>query len=380
MTGMTLTPSHVVTFLALFLPALVLQAQNVPSTSGDAAPVGQMAPARDGWQGAWSTTDARRAAETWKALSEARPSDVNAQFNWFRSERNARLGSNNGRLQEKDNIQLETIAGRIRNAAPGSFEQHLASYYLAFPGPEAFTELDAAHAAGAGRTELILPMLTRANLSGDKAAQDHWSAQLEQRGGLSPALADVASDLLLSTGEGGILFTNGDMDGAPALMLQRLHDQRRDVLLVDQRLLNDMGYRQRIWKDAKATGPVPAAGPAFARALSTATERPVFLALSLDRSWFDAFPEGLYTSGIAFAVGGTPPDGRSLAERWDRMKKTTAAGPLSRNYLLPGSVLLQQYRSNGDEAHASRLEHELRGLATRLGATQDLIKAGVFTH
>ncbi|HNO05775.1 MAG TPA: hypothetical protein PKK49_10815, partial [Flavobacteriales bacterium] len=127
---MTLTPSHAVTFLALFLPALVLQAQNVPSTSGDAAPVGQMAPARDGWQGAWSTTDARRAAETWKALSEARPSDVNAQFNWFRSERNARLATNNGSLTDGDAAELDRIAATIQRTAPGSFEHLLSTYYL----------------------------------------------------------------------------------------------------------------------------------------------------------------------------------------------------------------------------------------------------------
>ena len=63
------------------------------------------------------------------------------------------------------------------------------------------------------------------------------------------------------------------------------------------------------------------------------------------------------------------------------MKKTMAAGPLSRNYLLPGSILLQKYRSEPtDEKRASQLEFELRAMAGKLGATQDLIKAGVLAH
>lgn len=346
------------------------------------AQYGYAAPAQDAYQGAWSVNDAQRTAAVWKALCDARPADVNAQFNWFRSERNARLSSNNGRLLDKDEAELNTIAERINTTAPGSFEQHLSSYYVEFPDRSAFRELEQANAAAPQRPELILPMLTRANANGDKPGLDQWCAQLEQRGGLAPALSDVASDLLLSVDDGGIVFTNGDMDSAPALVRQRLHDQRRDVLIVDQRLLGDVAYRQRIWNEAKANGPVPAAGPAFARTLLGATGRPVFLALSLDREWFDAFPGQLCATGIAFAInerGGCTT--QTLEQRWGLMKKTASAGPLSRNYLLPGSILLQHYRTAApDEKRASQLEFELRALGGKLGATQDLIKAGVLAH
>lgn len=344
-------------------------------------PYGYAAPAQDAYQGAWSVSDAQHTAAVWRSLCDARPADVNAQFNLFRSERNARLSSNNGRLLEKDEEALNTIAERINTTAPGSFEQHLSSYYVAFPERSAFGELEQAHAAAPERPELILPMLTRANANGDKPAMDQWCAQLEQRGGLAPALSDVASDLLLSVDQGGIVFTNGDMDGAPALVQQRAHDQRRDVLIVDQRLLADAPYRQRIWNEAKAVGPVPAPGPAFAKALLAASERPVFLALSLDREWFDAFPGQLCATGIAFAVSGRHCPISALEQRWGTMKKTTAAGPLSRNYLLPGSILLHHYREGApNEKRASQLEFELRSMAGKLGATQDLIKAGVLSH
>jgi hypothetical protein len=63
------------------------------------------------------------------------------------------------------------------------------------------------------------------------------------------------------------------------------------------------------------------------------------------------------------------------------MRKDPGAGPLSRNYLLPGSILLQRARAQADgETAASQLEFELRTLAKAMGATQDLIKAGVLTH
>lgn len=374
--------------LNLCTVALLAQAESTPSKDqsndelGKQAQYGYAAPAQDAYQGAWSVSDAQRTAAVWKALCDARPMDVNAQFNWFRSERNARLSSNNGRLQEKDEAELNSIAERINSTAPGSFEQHLSSYYVGFPDRSAFKELEQASSAGPDRAELILPMLTWSNANGDKGALDRWCGQLEQRGGLAPALTDVASDLLLSVDEGGIVFTNGDMDAAPTLVRQRLHDQRRDVLVIDQRLLADPTYRQRVWNEAKASGPVPAPGPAFAHTLLGATNRPVFLALSLDREWFDAFQGQLCATGIAFAISGRNGCGtQTLEQRWGLMKKTMAAGPLSRNYLLPGSILLQKYRSEPtDEKRASQLEFELRAMAGKLGATQDLIKAGVLTH
>lgn len=374
--------------LSLCTVRLLAQAEPTPARDqakeelSKQAAYGYASPAQDAYQGAWSVQQSKSTASVWKALCDARPADVNAQFNWFRSERNARLSSNNGRLSEKDEAQLNSIADRINTTAPGSFEQHLSSYYISFPERAAFTELEKANAIAPERAELILPMLTRANANGDKADLDKWSARLEERGGLAPSLTDVAKDLLLSVGDGGIVFTNGDMDGAPALVRQRSHDQRRDVLIVDQRLLADATYRQRIWSEAGARGPVPSPGPAYARALLGATNRPVFLALSLDREWFDAFSGQLCATGIAFAINGRSGcSTHTLEQRWAQMTKTMAAGPLSRNYLLPGSILLQKYRSEPtDEKQASQLEFELREMAGKLGATQDLIKAGVLAH
>lgn len=343
---------------------------------------GYAAPSREAIQGAWEAGEAQRSAALWRSLSEARPADVNAQFNWFRSERNARLSSNNGRLNKADEEALNGIAQRINSAAPNSFEEHLSTYYLHFPDRSAFDELDQAARLAPDRPELLLPMLVRANANGDLAAMDQGARSLEAKGGMAPALDLVAQDLLASLDRNAIVFANGDMDVYPAIVQQRLHDQRRDVLVVDQRLLADAAYRQRIWREAKANGPVPAAGPAFAKALLTASQRPLFLALSLDRAWIDAFPGQLCAQGIAFRVGGSSGCDLRLAEqRWDQLHKTMDAGPLSRNYLLPGSLLLQRLRAQGtDERRIATVEAELRSMAARLGATQDLLKAGVLLH
>jgi hypothetical protein len=342
---------------------------------------GNVQPAQEGYQGAWKATELQRAVELWKTICADRPQDVNAQFNLFRSERNARMENNNGRLDAGDERELKDIAERIQSTAPNSFEQHMADYYVSFPSDKADVELDQAKALGPDRPEVILPALDRANAEGDLAGLDRWCLALEQRGGLAPALAIVARDLLKSVADDGIVFANGDMDVAPALVQQRLHAVRRDVLVIDQRLLADAGYRQRMWSTARAQGPVPASGPAFAKALHGATSRPVHLALSLDRAWFDAFPGQLCNVGITFALcPARVTDFEELEQGWKRLERTADAGPLSRNYLLPGSMLLGFYRSLDAEGDAAVLELELRRIATATGAMQDLYKAGVLQH
>ena len=120
-----------------------------PSVTKDAAgqaAYGYAAPAREAYQGAWSATSALQDAALWKSLCAARPADVGAQLNWFRSERNARLATNNGSLTDGDAAELDRIAATIQRTAPGSFEHHLSTYYLRFPDPAAGEALNQARA------------------------------------------------------------------------------------------------------------------------------------------------------------------------------------------------------------------------------------------
>jgi hypothetical protein len=156
--------------------------------------------------------------------------------------------------------------------------------------------------------------------------------------------------------------------------------KHKDVLVVDERLLIDAAYRTRIWGRARGTGPVaPAQG--FAAALGKASPRPVYLSMGLGSAVISPIRNELYVTGLAMRYSVVPMNNIPLLEsHWGSFKKAMNAGPLSRNYLVPGAILLAHYRAKGDEARASRMEHELRSMAERLGATNSLIKTGVLAH
>ncbi len=363
---------------SIFIPLLLMglgglhAQQAVERTSSTSAP-------REAYQSGWRQDQVLGEAEFWRTVSMEQPGNADAQLNWYRSERSARLSTNNGRLSAGDEQALDEIARKVEAAAPDGFEHHLTAYYQGFPAASAFEDLARATAIAPDRTELIGPQLNLAHMRGDKAGLDRWCREMDTRGQPSAAHLRAVADLLASTDRNAVLFTNGDLDTHLALLRQRRQDDRRDVLIVDQRLLADPGYRQRIWSEAKGKGPVPGAGPGYAKALVQAGERPVHLAMTLDRDWLDAFAGRLSTAGTAFRV-----DARiSLAEldmRWRSMEKPMGALPMSRNYLLPGAVLLQGFRARGDETRTAQLELELRNMARSLGAESELVRAGVFQH
>lgn len=332
-------------------------------------------------QGAWDGSSNAARADEWRVANDVAPGNAALQWNWFRSEYDALNSSSNGHLRPQDRVRLDEIAGLIEISAPRSFEHHLAAFYMQFPAASAFGELNAAAALAPERPELIAPMLSKAMVDGDVAALTKWSTALAERGALAPALMTVAQDVLLSVSADAILFANGDMDVQPLVVAQLRSNKNPGVLVVDRRLLDTPGYRTRVWTQAGAAGRVPTTGTDFARALLEATSRPVYFALSLDRSWLDAFTGQLHVVGAAFRVGGrSPQDAGNLARNWRAMQKPGDAGPLSRNYLLPGAVLLGQLQRTDDAAGAAAVEADLRRLATATGAVQELRTRGILEH
>lgn len=328
-------------------------------------------------QGAWERSGNAVQADHWREANDAAPGVPAMQWNWFRSEYDALNSRNNGDLRAPDRARLDSIAGLLGATAPNSFEHHLARFYLQFPAQAAFTELDAAFDLAPDRPELAAPMMSKAMRDGDPGALAKWSKALAEEGGLAQPLLEVAQDILLCIPADAILFTNGDMDALPLIVAQLRQGNNPGVLVVDRRLLADPGYRSRIWAVAGGQGPPPAKGSVFARALVDAG-RPVYFALSLDRAWLDAFAEQLHAVGAAFRVGpSSPQDAPQLARNWAAMRKPANAGPLSRNYLLPGTVLLGQLQRTVDMDGAARVEADLRRLAAATGAMDELQRRGI---
>lgn len=336
---------------------------------------------RDAVQGGWSVGDREQDFYFAPVQDEDLDQSCREQLNQFRSERNNSLSLNQGVIPPADQARLEQIAGSLSSVAPQSFEAHLANYYIDFPKPEAFVELDLATAKDREREELIAPQLVNSARKDNAAELTKWAGAMKTRGAVAPGLYRMAEDIMASVDPNGVLIAAGEMDAYPLWTEQYASAKRKDILVVDERLLIDPAYRLRIWDRAKARGAVPATAAGFAMQLEAATDRPVFLSLALGQDAVATLRDKLYVTGLAVRISSTPVDNiPQLAARWKGMNKDLDTGPLARNYLVPGAVLLKYYRATGNEAEASRLEHELRGLAQKTGSMERMIKSGVFQH
>ncbi|MEZ4807889.1 MAG: hypothetical protein R2815_10540 [Flavobacteriales bacterium] len=342
----------------------------------------QRAPAvADPYQGGWQSAVQKENADLWRSVADDAGRNSEALLNQYRSERNASLARNNGAIPEAEQQSLDALARRLEVTAPGTFEAYLARFYADLPKESAFAAVEQATLTGKDRVEVIGPALLNAARTGDQVAMATWGKALKERGDVAPGLWALTDDVLLSTEQHAVLFVAGEMDAYPLWSKQMGYGARKDLLIVDVRLLENDGYRKRIWTEAGAKGKVPDGPAAFIERMANSTERPVYLSLSLGPRTAGPMRDKLYITGLVARYSATPWDNLpALAFNWRTMSKRLDAGPLSRNYLLPGAVLLEHYRAVGDEANASRAEHELRGLAERLGATGALIRAGVLQH
>ncbi|MEZ4740160.1 MAG: hypothetical protein R2818_12605 [Flavobacteriales bacterium] len=364
------------------LLGLTLAAQNDAPARSAEEKLQQRSAVLDPVQGGWAVEAINEFAETGTVLFSTgnNSSDVKIQLDQFRAERNSALAKNQGALTAAEERRLSQLAGAMNALAPSSFEAHLANFYIDFPRPKAFEELALAKAKDTGRPELLAPLLVAAARTDDATELTARARAMKLEGAVAPGLYRFAADLFSSLDPDAILIAAGEMDAYPMWVEQFANGRRKDVLVVDQRLLIDPLYRTRIWGRAKAAGPVPQAD-GFIAALGRSSPRPVFLSLGLGARMMAPLSNDLYVTGLAMRLSTSPVENiPRLEERWGRFKKAMDAGPLSKNYLVPGAVLLAHYRKIGDEARASRLEAELRTMAARLGATNNMIKSGVFAH
>ncbi|MEX1131582.1 MAG: hypothetical protein WEC15_00010 [Flavobacteriales bacterium] len=368
-------------FATLFT-VLVLLPGTIHAQSGSASPQAASA-VLDPIQGAWNADELERTTDAWRAVcADESHADLTARFNLFRSERNAALAHGKGELKAGDREALIRLSSELQRTAPQSFEAHMAEFYLGFPSAQAFDALQRAAIVAGDRPELLGPQLADAVRRNSAQGMKDRANAMKARGGIVAGFMQAADDLLLSVEPNAVLFVAGEMDAYPVWVRQYAEGKRKDLLVIDVRLLEDANYRRTSWATGGAKGAVPGSSTEFlTRFVASGTNRPVYLSLALGPERLALFSQETYAVGLALKYSKTPVENIPLLEqRWSRFSKPLTAGPLSRNYLLPASILLQHYRSTGNEAKASQMELELRRFATAIKSTSVLYTLGILEH
>ena len=329
-------------------------------------------------------------ARLWQKVIATTPNDAGAWRSYYLATEYSYLGQEE-KSEEKEE-KLGRIFAAIDRAIPDTYERlFIQQRRVPFSDLSRKTTLiEQALQRCPDCAELYENMGTIYELTdATERATEIWT-KLYQSRYIATGLFDFNYNVLMSTGENAILFTNGDNDTFPTWVLQRVKGIRPDVLLLNLNLVqSDRSYliaelRQRgIDIDADA---LPQDDPAaFTAALAAAVDQaapdaPVYFALTVSNQFKKHIHDRLYMVGLAsrYSTGGIDNLGRLtdnienrfrldyLNHDWyseDHPSTHPVVEWLNTNYAYPFLLLADHYQTGGETTRSARWRNRALDLA-----------------
>lgn len=246
-------------------------------------------------------------------------------------------------------------------------------------------------AAAAGFEDRI----REAELAGDRERVAAICREWYASGQYSPGVLDWNYNMLMSVEPDAVLFTGGDSDTCPALLLQHALDVRPDVLVLNLQWLAQAPYRARVAQTRPfAEVPEGASLEVFLRSALARNAQPgkgaipVYFGVMSDKNLLQADREKLYLTGLALKFSPQPFDNIALLRhnyetcfRTDYLDLPLGPEPqpetvaqLNLNYVPAFALLHRHYLASGEPGKAERVEALALRLA-RAGGRESEVRA-----
>ena len=315
-------------------------------------------------------------ADLWGKYLEDNPTDGDAWLNYYTANRMLKI-YNQGVTHE----DLIKLVDKMEQAIPESFEFHYVKYWNGGNGtdPSLVKHLQKAYELEPNRPELNDDFMTYYELKRDKENLEKVAKRWLASNDISPNLYAWNYNMLQSTEEDAILFTVGDNDTYPAIVLQHAKGIREDVSVINTSLiaikeyrdlwLNELGITpiNKDFKDYESWGEFEAA---IINHFKTNTSRPIYFAISAHPRLYETFKDEIYNVGMALKWSPIKFDNIAVIKRNYEKKFLTdhlkvefqndisqgVADHANANYLISMLTLYNHYEESEDtKAEAMRL-------------------------
>jgi hypothetical protein len=359
--------------ITLFL--VLVTAAHVHAQTGNNAEDSESATLRMPFEQGFNPAEGSSNAVYWQNVVDSDAGNEAAWFNLMLA--NKQQGNATFYLQ--NNAAVNLMADSIIAIAPNTFEAHYARYLTKYPSNQAFEALDLANTVAPGRPELIGANLEAALVRDNTGLARQQAMSLFESGRIAPTLNTVADDLSLDLEDNAIIVCEGEMDCYPLYARQAgIGKPDEDALIIDRQLLQNSDYGRAVWNETIGAGNPPTGPNGIIKGICQRSNRPVYLAMSLDRSLLNDLQSNLYVVGNVFRYSNTPINNIPVLENnWKRLNGIDQAGSLNGNYLLPAIVLKNHYEENGQNSKALKMQGEIEKIAERNGKKQQLINSGI---
>lgn len=297
-----------------------------------------------------STREFSDLAEQWKSVVMRDKSNATAWLSWFEAVRFAGFDHKQKKLSPDQKAKLHQIAQEMSQSVPGSAEAHYANFLL-----DPFSESSFEHLLQAAKnstdTKVILSVAGYAKIQGRDDLLNEQLKTLRRNNTFRPKVMEYNYNVLVSVPQNGFLFTHGDSDTYPLLMLQQLDGFRKDVTVINIEWLANEEYRNSLYDKAGVSKPPGTFTDNYLwvnHLIRNNASLPMAIGLTFPQRFLTTLQADLHCSGLVFSTQ-PDPDASLLRENWFQFRLTrfVDATGVNANYKVPLYLLDQHFANNG---------------------------------
>jgi hypothetical protein len=343
-------------------------------------------------------------AELWREEIDKNPKDPKAWHNYYNAVRYARFVETI-KTQEKKEI-LQDIVKQMGEAIPETFEYYYLKYKT-YCNIWDIEDLEKAYDLAPERYETYSDFVGYYEVHNDREKMREFLLKWYDSQDIASSLLNYNYNVLMSTDENPILFTNGDNDTYPIWMLQMVKGVRPDVtvvnaslMMVDEKyLIRKLGEKNvEIDFDKLPTYRTDDFLPALVKYIGqNYPQVPVYLAATLWKNYIEPLKEDLYLTGLAYQFSPERIDNIALIKRnlehhfrldylvhdWyeERFLATALMPNLNMNYTPAIIILCEHYKLSGMKDKSDEWKEMALMIAAKGGmkerVMQDLKSKGI---
>lgn len=336
-------------------------------------------------------------AALWREEIDKNPKDPEAWYNYYNAVRYARFVETIKTQEKKE--KLQDIVRQMGEAIPETFEY----YYLKYKTHHDIRnieDLEKAYALAPERHETYSDFVGYYEIHNNREKMSEFLLKWYDSQDIASSLLNYNYNVLMSTDENPILFTNGDNDTYPIWMLQIVKGVRQDVTVLNASLMMaDEKYLIRKLGEKKIKidfNKLPAYRtndflPALVKYIGQDYPQvPVYLAATLWKNYIEPLKENLYLTGLAYKFSPERIDNIALIKRnlehhfrmdyliydWyeERFLATALMPNLNMNYTPAIIILCEHYKLSGMNDKSSEWKDMTMKIAEKGGMKERVLQ------
>jgi formylglycine-generating enzyme required for sulfatase activity len=270
------------------------------------------------------------------------------------------------------NVELSKIADQLDERFPGSSEAYWTRAKTLGWTNEGVRALQSS-LANQPKTDALVDRIMLAEYLGADRAE--ISGRLNSSNMIYPSLLNYSYNVLMSVGQDGYLFIEGENTTIPIWILQDEMGIRKDVKVLNLNLLENEVYRNRTLAAMNLTF----SGNDLATLPLSNADKQFYYALTLPQSRFELIEDQLYVVGLTSLLSSKVIDNYSLLrdniERkflldylsvdFNGEPKTATGKSLETNYIVPFFLLMEYYEKIQDSENTTHWKSKIKEIAER---------------